>query len=73
MLHEAATQMGAAVIAVDRPGFGASPFDPAHSHRRWADSLQHLADHLRIDRFSVLGASGARLLHGRQPQLPLLP
>eukprot|EP00775_Hariotina_reticulata_P007354 gene7354-7565_t len=58
MLHTAAEACGARVIAVDRPGFGASPFSPQHTVANWAGMVQHLADHLQIEQFSVLGVSG---------------
>ncbi|EPQ57500.1 alpha/beta-hydrolase [Gloeophyllum trabeum ATCC 11539] len=45
------------VIAPERPGFGLSTF----RHRRiadWPADMRALADHLRLERFAVLGASG---------------
>lgn len=58
MLHEAARRLNVRIIAVDRPGFGGTPFTRHHTLSSWATSLQHLSDHLRVDRFSILGASG---------------
>jgi len=45
-------------IAVDRPGYGHSTFQPVRRLADWACDIAHLADHLRIDKFSVVGYSG---------------
>jgi pimeloyl-ACP methyl ester carboxylesterase len=58
MLHEAAQRLHIRLIAVDRPGFGGTPFTPHHSLQNWAAALQQLSDHLQIQRFGILGASG---------------
>uniref|UniRef100_A0A383V6Z1 AB hydrolase-1 domain-containing protein n=1 Tax=Tetradesmus obliquus TaxID=3088 RepID=A0A383V6Z1_TETOB len=58
MLHEAAQRLHVRLIAVDRPGFGGTPFTPQHSLQNWASALQQLSDHLAIGRFGILGASG---------------
>lgn len=53
-----AADRGLRVIALDRPGAGASP---AQAGRRVADVVGHvdaLADHLGLGRFSLAGASG---------------
>lgn len=53
-----AADSGLRVIALDRPGAGASP---AQAGRRVADVVGHvdaLADHLGLGRFSLAGASG---------------
>jgi pimeloyl-ACP methyl ester carboxylesterase len=45
-------------IAPDRPGYGHSTY---HANRRlvdWASDVAHLADHLGVGRFSVMGVSG---------------
>ena len=45
-------------IAVDRPGYGHSTFQPARRLSDWATDISNLADHLHIDEFSVVGISG---------------
>ncbi len=49
---------GVRMIAPDRPGYGFSTY---HTDRRlvdWPLDVSHLADHLGISRFSVMGVSG---------------
>ncbi len=49
---------GIRLIAVDRPGYGLSdPADPYHL-MDWAADLAVVADHLKLDRFAVVGVSG---------------
>jgi pimeloyl-ACP methyl ester carboxylesterase len=48
MLHTAAEACRARVIAVDRPGFGASPFSPQHSVANWAGMVQ-VTGHASLD------------------------
>jgi pimeloyl-ACP methyl ester carboxylesterase len=53
-----ASPRGGRVIAIDRPGYGLSDFQP---HRRivdWPADVAALADALEIERFAVLGYSG---------------
>jgi pimeloyl-ACP methyl ester carboxylesterase len=53
-----ARRAGIRLVVPDRPGYGAS--DP-HPRRRlvdWPADVRAIADHLRIDRFAVLGVSG---------------
>jgi pimeloyl-ACP methyl ester carboxylesterase len=45
-------------IAVDRPGYGHSAFQRVRRLADWASDISCLADHLRIDMFSVVGISG---------------
>jgi len=49
---------GYRLIAPDRPGYGHSTFDPNRRLTHWPDDVATIADHLRIDRFGVLGISG---------------
>jgi pimeloyl-ACP methyl ester carboxylesterase len=60
MLHDAAAALGVRVVAVDRPGFGRTPFDASQPHTlaSWAGCVRHLADQLGVRTFAVLGASG---------------
>lgn len=54
----AAKSVGVRLIATDRPGFGASTFQPGRTFLDWASDVSHLADELAIDRFHLLGLSG---------------
>jgi pimeloyl-ACP methyl ester carboxylesterase len=42
----------------ERPGFGRSDFQPGRRLLDWPDDVRALADHLGIERFSVVGISG---------------
>ena len=54
----AATQAaGVRLIAVDRPGFGMSTFDPAGTPTSFAADLRVLVEYLGLDHFNVLGWS----------------
>ena len=53
-----ATQLGARIIAVDRPGMGLSDFKRGRRLLDWPNDVAELADALQLDRFSVLGMSG---------------
>jgi pimeloyl-ACP methyl ester carboxylesterase len=46
------------LIAPDRPGCGISDFQPARRFLDWPKDIALLADHLKIDRFAILGYSG---------------
>lgn len=46
------------LVAPDRPGYGLSTFAPHRTLAQWPRDVAQLADHLGIDRFSVLGISG---------------
>ncbi len=58
VLHDDALDAGVRVIAPDRPGYGAS--DPQADRRftDWPHDVHALADHLSLERFSVMGHSG---------------
>jgi pimeloyl-ACP methyl ester carboxylesterase len=64
---------GVRLVSADRPGFGLSDRQPTRTLLDWPGDIAALADHLGIDRFAVLGASGggayalacARLLPAR--------
>lgn len=49
---------GVRLIAPDRPGYGLSTYQPRRRLAEWPSDVQQLADHLDIDKFSVLGISG---------------
>ena len=54
----AAAEAGFRVIALDRPGYGVSDFQPRRALRDWPDDVAEAADLLGLSRFSVAGASG---------------
>lgn len=45
-------------IAPDRPGYGRSTFQPARRITDWPSDVRHLACHLEVKRYGVLGGSG---------------
>jgi len=55
---EAATSAGVRVIALDRPGYGLSDFQPGRTILDWPRDVAEAADLLELERFAVLGASG---------------
>jgi len=73
LAHEAAAATGFRVIALDRPGYGLSDFQPGRAITGWPADVAQAADALGIESFSVAGASGggpyalacARQLPGR--------
>lgn len=58
LLNEPALAAGARIIALDRPGYGESDFQPGRSLAEWPRDVAAAADALRIDAFAVLGVSG---------------
>lgn len=56
--NEAWDRLGLRVIAPDRPGNGASDFQPNRGFTDWPKDVLALADSLSLDRFAVLGNSG---------------
>ena len=57
MKNEAA-ELGARVIAPDRPGFGLSDFKRNRQIVDWPSDVIELADAISIDKFAILGVSG---------------
>ncbi len=53
-----ATELGARIIAIDRPGYGLSDFQQGRKLLDWPDDVAQLADSLKIDRFAAIGVSG---------------
>jgi pimeloyl-ACP methyl ester carboxylesterase len=45
------------IIGIDRPGFGLSTYTPRLSLRDFCEDVNHLADHLGIDKFTLIGYS----------------
>lgn len=57
-----AARLGVRLVAVDRPGYGASDPPRDWTRRSEADDVLALMDHLGIDRFAVLGwSSGGQI------------
>jgi len=56
---EAPDAAGVRLILVDRPGYGASDFQPGRTLLDWPADVAQLADRLGVDRFAVFGMSGA--------------
>ena len=54
----AAAEAGVRIIALDRPGYGLSDFQPDRTILDWPRDVEEVADMLGLDRFSVLGSSG---------------
>jgi pimeloyl-ACP methyl ester carboxylesterase len=57
-LANQAEVQGVRIIGIDRPGMGFSSYQPGRRFLDWPDDVVELADHLDIDRFSVVGLSG---------------
>jgi len=55
---EIAKVLNIRLIAVNRPGYGDSDFQPKRSLLDWPDDIAELADSLGINKFSVVGCSG---------------
>lgn len=58
LAHRAALERGIRIIALDRPGYGRSQFQPGRRILDWPADVAEAADHLCIGQASVLGASG---------------
>jgi pimeloyl-ACP methyl ester carboxylesterase len=54
---DVAAREGVRLIAVDRPGYGHSTFDPGRTYQRSAADIGELADHLNLEKFGLLGWS----------------
>ena len=48
----------ARLIAIDRPGFGGSTFQPGRRLLDWPNDVASFADSLALDRFACMGVSG---------------
>jgi pimeloyl-ACP methyl ester carboxylesterase len=49
---------GVRLISVDRPGYGHSTYQRDRHLPGWASDVACLADHLKLERFAVIGVSG---------------
>lgn len=56
--EELAEKLQLRIIAVNRPGYGDSDSQPERSLSDWPADVVALADHLGINKFSILGYSG---------------
>jgi pimeloyl-ACP methyl ester carboxylesterase len=54
----AAKGLGIRLIALDRPGYGHSTFQPGRRLVDWPGDVAQVADRLGLDRFAVIGVSG---------------
>ncbi|KAF2257673.1 alpha/beta hydrolase fold protein [Lojkania enalia] len=57
-LHDIGLELGVRIIATDRPGYGWSSPHPGRTLLDFPKDLEHLAKHLELDTYSVLGVSG---------------
>lgn len=53
-LHEAALEVGARIIATDRPGMGSSSPQPGRTLLDHPKDLQQLAEHLKLTEYGVM-------------------
>jgi pimeloyl-ACP methyl ester carboxylesterase len=58
VFHECALDMHLRIIAPDRPGYGLSSPNASGTLTSYPEDIAELCDHLSIDRFMVMGASG---------------
>lgn len=56
--HEVALKVGARIICIDRPGYGASDFKAGRRIIDWPGDVAEFADALGLGKFAVMGASG---------------
>ena len=57
VMAHAASRTGVRLLAVDRPGFGESTFQPGRRIRQWSADITALTDALGVHRFSIVGMS----------------
>ncbi|NIR27774.1 MAG: alpha/beta hydrolase [Gammaproteobacteria bacterium] len=58
LAEDAAAGQGIRLIAVDRPGFGGSGYQPGRRIMDWPGDVLQLMERLELPRFGVLGVSG---------------
>lgn len=57
-LNTAAQQLNLRIIALDRPGYGFSTFQPSRTLLDWPDDVIEVANHFYLKQFSIIGTSG---------------
>lgn len=57
-LDKAARTHNIRIVTIDRPGFGSSTPDPKRTVLSHAKDVDHVAQHLKAERYGVLGVSG---------------
>ncbi|SFB11900.1 MULTISPECIES: alpha/beta fold hydrolase [unclassified Bacillus (in: firmicutes)] len=55
---ETSMRVGIRLISLDRPGFGISDPKPNRTVLDWTEDIKEIADHLDLEKFSVIGVSG---------------
>jgi pimeloyl-ACP methyl ester carboxylesterase len=58
LVDAGAQRHGLRLVCPDRPGFGLSDPNPAHSVLGWVDDLRQLVERVELDRFAVIAISG---------------
>ena len=58
LTDDAARELGIRIISADRPGIRDSTFQEERRLIDWPESVEQLADHLKIDKFRILAISG---------------
>ena len=58
LLDAPARKLGLQLIGIDRPGFGDSSSQDNRTLLQWPVDVLELADHLDVDKFSIIGLSG---------------
>ncbi len=58
LAHHLALERSLRIIAMDRPGMGASTYEPGRTLRSWPDLIASFANSLGIRKFGQLGVSG---------------
>lgn len=57
LMHGAALKAGVRLVALDRPGFGGSDFQP-RTLVQWPSDVAEVTDALNLPRFAIVGVSG---------------
>lgn len=58
LAHTEALKNGLSIIALDRPGFGASDYLPGRRFEDWADDVMLVANHYSLANFELFAVSG---------------
>lgn len=56
--HQLGKKLHIRIIAPDRPGYGISDYQEGRTLLDWPDDVLAIADHLRFNKFAVMGVSG---------------